>query len=197
MPTILTHALAGAAIAQVLAPCELRTKITCIAAASAMLPDADVLGFALGVPYDDLFGHRGFTHSLFFAGVLALAVRGWLRSKIRDRDLAQVFACIFAATASHGILDAFTNGGLGVAFFAPFHAARYFFPVRPILVSPIGLSAFLTERGLSVLESEMAWVWPASICVFLLGHYARCRDGIVSAKSLRRPRFGRRIAPPG
>ncbi len=142
-----------------------------------MLPDADVLGFALGIRYDDLFGHRGFTHSLFFAAVVALAVTGLLRSKIQGRDVVQVFACIFAATASHGILDAFTNGGRGVAFFAPFDAARYFFPVQPILVSPIGLTAFLTWRGLAVLESEMAWVWPASICVFLFARFARCRHG--------------------
>ena len=43
MPTILTHAVAGAAIAQVLAPCSLRREVTWIAAACAMLPDADVL----------------------------------------------------------------------------------------------------------------------------------------------------------
>jgi inner membrane protein len=190
MPTILTHALAGAAIAQVLAPCEVRSKMTWIAAVCAMLPDADVLGFPLGIPYDDLFGHRGFTHSLFFAGVVALAVAGLFQNKVHGRDLVRVFVCIFAATASHGILDAFTNGGLGVAFFAPFHATRYFFPVRPILVSPIGVTAFWTRRGLSVLESEMIWIWPASICVFLLGQLARCRDDI------RRPRHSRCVAPP-
>nr|HRC76832.1 rhodanese-like domain-containing protein [Kouleothrix sp.] len=32
----------------------------------------------------------------------------------------------------HGVLDAMTDGGLGVAFFAPFSATRYFFPFRPI-----------------------------------------------------------------
>ena len=175
MPTILTHAIAGAAIAQVLAPCSLRREVAWIAAGCAMLPDADVLGFALGIPYDDLFGHRGFTHSLFFAGLAALAVTGVLRSKIHGRDLLRLLVCIFAATASHGILDALTNGGLGVAFFAPFEGARCFFPVRPIEVSPIGLAAFLTRRGLSVLESEMMWVWPASICVFLWGRLAHCR----------------------
>ncbi len=175
MPTIVTHAIAGAAIAQVLAPCSLRSEVTWIAAGCAMLPDADVLGFALGVPYDNLFGHRGFTHSFFFASLVALAVTGLLRRKIHGRDLLRVLVCIFAATASHGILDALTNGGLGVAFFAPFEDTRYFFPVRPILVSPIGLTAFLTPRGLAVLASEMMWVWPASICVFLWGRFARCR----------------------
>jgi len=177
MPTILTHAIAGGAIAQALAPCSLKREVTWIAAACAMLPDADVLGFGVGVPYGDPFGHRGFTHSFFFAGLVALAVAGLLRSKVHGRDLLRVLVCIFAAIASHGILDAFTNGGLGVAFFAPFDQERYFFPVRPIMVSPIGLTAFLTKRGLSVLASEMARVWPASICVFLAAHFARCRDG--------------------
>jgi inner membrane protein len=174
LPTIITHAVAGAAIAQVLAPCPLRSEITWIAAACAMLPDVDVLGLDLGIPYGDLFGHRGFTHSLFLAGLVALAVTSLFRNKADARDLLRVLVCILAATASHGLLDAFTNGGLGVAFFAPFDPARYFFPVRPILVSPIGLGAFLSQRGLSVLLSEMLWVWPPSIAVFVIARSARC-----------------------
>jgi len=71
MPTILTHALAGIAIAQALAPCDRRTEISFIAAACAMLPDADVLGFSFGIDYGDLLGHRGLTHSLFFAALIA------------------------------------------------------------------------------------------------------------------------------
>jgi len=140
-----------------------------------MLPDADVIGLTAGIPYGDPFGHRGFTHSLFFAGLVALGVTTLMRNKGQVRDLIRIFICIFAATASHGVLDAFTNGGLGVAFFAPFDPARYFFPVRPILVSPIGVSAFLNQRGLSVLLSEMLWVWPASIAVFFAARFARCR----------------------
>jgi inner membrane protein len=65
---------------------------------------------------------------------------------------------LFLATASHGILDAFTDGGLGVAFFSPFDSTRYFFPFRPIEVSPIG-ARFFSERGLSVFYNELAWVW--------------------------------------
>jgi hypothetical protein len=38
---------------------------------------------------------------------------------------------LFLATASHGILDAFTDGGRGIAFFAPFGTERYFFPHHP------------------------------------------------------------------
>ena len=36
-------------------------------AALSFLPDADVIGFGLGVRYEDPWGHRGATHSLMFA----------------------------------------------------------------------------------------------------------------------------------
>jgi inner membrane protein len=175
MPTIITHALAGAAIAQVLAPCSLRAQVTWIAAGCAMLPDVDGIGLRLGIPYDNLFGHRGITHSLLFAGLVAAVVTSLLRKKVQGGDLLRVLVCIFVATASHGILDAFTNGGLGVAFFSPIDQTRYFFSARPIMVSPMYASAFLTERGVSVLRSEMAWVWAQSIVVFLVARLARCR----------------------
>lgn len=68
------------------------------------------------------------------------------------------------ATASHGLLDAFTTGGLGVAFFAPFENGRYFFPVTPIEVSPIGLRAFFDARGWEVVQNEFVWIWvPSSV----------------------------------
>ncbi len=66
---------------------------------------------------------------------------------------------LFVATASHGCLDALTDGGLGVAFFSPFSNARYFFPVRPIRVSPIGIGAFVAGDLLAVLTSEIRCVW--------------------------------------
>ena len=40
-------------------------------AACAVVPDVDVFGFWLGIPYEDLLGHRGLTHSLGFAAVLS------------------------------------------------------------------------------------------------------------------------------
>jgi inner membrane protein len=52
-----------------------------------------------------------------------------------------------------------TNGGLGVAFFAPFSSARFFLPFHPIEVSPISIAAFFTHRGIEVLESELLWIW--------------------------------------
>jgi inner membrane protein len=75
----------------------------------------------------------------------------------------------FLATASHGFLDSMTNGGLGVAFFAPFSDTRYFMPWRPILVSPISLHVFFGYGGLRVMWSELVWVWPPAALVFLAG----------------------------
>lgn len=190
MPTILTHAVAGVAIAQALAPCDRRAEISLFAAGCAMLPDADVLGFSFGIRYGDLLGHRGFTHSLLFAILLAATVTILLRHKSLRGDW-RVFFTLFAATASHGFLDAFTNGGLGVAFFAPFDRTRYFFPLRPIQVSPLNIGAFLTHRGLSVLLSEMKWVWMPAAALLLAVALFRCRPspeiGYNASNPVRRP----------
>ncbi len=61
-------------------------------------------------------------------------------------------------TASHSILDAMTTGGKGVAFFSPFNNTRFFFPWRPIKVSPLGIMKFFSERGLKVIYSELIWI---------------------------------------
>ncbi|HSV89890.1 MAG TPA: hypothetical protein VLH80_02270, partial [Nitrospiraceae bacterium] len=68
----------------------------------------------------------------------------------------------------HGVLDAMTNGGLGVAFFSPFDTTRYFFPLRPVFVSPIGVSEFFSEYGVRILASEAIWIWLPSCVAFLV-----------------------------
>lgn len=131
--------------------------------ACSMIPDLDVVGFRFGIHYGDFWGHRGFTHSLVFAALLAAVAAATIvrfQSKISRISL---FAFLFLATSSHGLLDAMTNGGLGVAFFSPFDNTRYFLPWRPIRVSPIGLTRFLNHRGLAVLQSEILWIWLPSI----------------------------------
>jgi inner membrane protein len=123
-----------------------------------------------------VLGHRGITHSLAFAAVLAaLVVALGFRGPRWTGRRPTLWLLLFLATASHGVLDAMTNGGSGIAFFAPFDDTRYFFPWRPIPVSPISLDRFLSERGLRVLQGEMLWVWlPAGLLVGL-GTLARRR----------------------
>jgi inner membrane protein len=66
---------------------------------------------------------------------------------------------LFLATMSHGVLDALTDEGMGVAFFSPFDQTRYFFPFRPIQVSSMSLRDVWGPHGVSVLVNELLWVW--------------------------------------
>jgi inner membrane protein len=135
-----------------------------LAVLCAGIADIDVIGFYIGIPYGSFWGHRGMTHSLVFAAAIAGAVAfAWQGI---PREKAGLAVLLFLITASHGMLDALTNGGLGVAFFAPFSVHRYFFPWRPIRVSPIGLPGLFSARAVHVLATEIPWIWtPALVLV--------------------------------
>jgi inner membrane protein len=122
-----------------------------------MLPDVDVIGFPLGVKYEDPWGHRGATHSFAFAIVVGLAVGLQARWFRRPALRTALFATVVLAT--HPILDSMTDGGLGCALFWPFDLTRYFAPWRPIQVAPIGL-AFLSPYGTIVAMSEIVLFLP-------------------------------------
>jgi inner membrane protein len=166
MPSAPTHA----AVALALAPAFWRPgaprRIWVLGALCATAPDLDVIGFALHVGYATPLGHRGFSHSLVFAALLALGLAvfalpraGPTASFPRRRAALYWFLC----TASHGLLDMLTNGGLGVALWSPFENGRHFFAFRPIAVSPIGVERFL-GRAATVFPSELLWVWlPAAL----------------------------------
>jgi len=71
MSTVFTHSLVGASLA-LLAPKQVSgTSIILAAIVLAILPDADVLAFRMGIPYEHMYGHRGFTHSILFSCVAA------------------------------------------------------------------------------------------------------------------------------
>jgi inner membrane protein len=70
MPTILTHPAAA-----LVRPWfgALPRRVVIAGAIATILPDADVAAFAVGIPYGATFGHRGFTHSILFALLVAIA----------------------------------------------------------------------------------------------------------------------------
>ena len=172
MASLISHVVAALAIGTGFYKPELPKRVWVFAAACSILPDADVIGFHFGVRYGDFWGHRGFAHSLFFAALIAALVVLIAFRNIAPDERKLLWFCFFLATASHGLLDAMTDGGLGVAFFSPFDTTRYFLPWRPILVSPIGVTRFFSPRGLAVLRGELFWIWlPAAFlalaaCVF-------------------------------
>ena len=176
MPTIFTHAVAALAVGKASTGARrMPARFWLLTALCAMLPDADVISFRLGLR-DSMFGHRGLSHSLFFALIVALLVVWLAFRQARPFKTGWLVLYFFAVTASHGLLDALTDGGSGVAFFAPFDDARYFFPWRPIEVSPLSLDRFFGPRGMEVLQSEFVWVWiPAAALVALAWLFRRLR----------------------
>lgn len=158
MASPLTHAVVAVTIAAV-HDLQLRAARTwLVAIACAIAPDIDALGFWLGVPYESFWGHRGFTHSMAFAVLLSGICAGWI-SHSAAMSRMRLWSVYVMATLSHGVLDAMTDGGLGVAFFSPLDQTRYFFPFRPIHVSSMSLTDVLGPHGLQVLANECLWVW--------------------------------------
>ena len=123
-----------------------------------ILPDIDVIGFRFGIAYGDLLGHRGLTHSLAFA----LAVGGlaaWPASRLSGAGLRVLWLYFSLCLASHGLLDALTDGGLGIAFLSPFSNERYFFDFRPVRVSEISVQRFFAGNWPGLLAIELRWIW--------------------------------------
>ena len=136
-------------------------RLLLLACVLSILPDIDVLAFQWGISYASQWGHRGFTHSLFFSALLAMLC-ALFAQPLRSQSIV-VFGVCFVACASHALLDAMTNGGLGVALYWPFSPARIFLAFRPIEVSPIGIAEFFTARGLEIIASEFVWIFMPAI----------------------------------
>ena len=72
------------------------------------------------------------------------------------------------------IVDALTDGGLGIALLSPFDTTRYFFPFRPFKVSPIGIRYFFSSpHGPAALVSEILWIWFPLIILLVIAEKYR------------------------
>jgi inner membrane protein len=172
MCSIVTHPAVPLALSAFMPQGAASPKLLLAGAACSIIPDLDVIGFGFGIRYGDMLGHRGFTHSILFAAALGASLSFTLFRNAQGVQLV-IPLFLFLSTLSHPLLDMLTNGGLGVALFAPFSNERYFFPLRPIEVSPIGVGSFFSGRGLRVILSELKWVWTPSAVVSALGYVAR------------------------
>lgn len=159
MASAFSHALVALTLGKASRHPAITGPVLLLGMTCSIVPDLDVIGFYFGIRYGDLWGHRGMTHSLLFAGLLSAAlVAMWHKQKAWAAQVG-IFIYLFFCTASHGVLDALTDGGLGVAFFSPFDTSRYFFAARPVAVSPIGIGDFFSTDALRILASEIQWIW--------------------------------------
>lgn len=170
MATIFTHPVIALALSPLFRSVLQSKKVLLTGIILTIVPDFDVVGFRLGIPYEHVLGHRGITHSLFFAVCFSGLVSWFLTRPIKTYTF-QVWIYLFLCMASHGVLDALTNGGHGIAFFAPFTNERYFFSLTPIEVSTLNITRFFQGQGISVIKSELVWVWTPCIIVFILSFY--------------------------
>ena len=169
MCTVFTHAavalLAGGAI---YAGRNMPRRFWIIAPICSAFPDMDTGLFAYGVEYADVWGHRGMVHSPFFAIIFcAIIMAVFFRTVIPTFSGRWwgVYAFLTLITISHGVLDGFTDGGHGVAFFEPFSHERHFMPWTPIKVSAMGLKSMFTAAAAQTLLSELKWVVAPAIAL--------------------------------
>lgn len=174
MPTILSHPAVPLGLALALGSTRVSGRLLAAGVVASVAPDLDVLGFRLGIAYSHELGHRGFTHSLAFAVVLAIMAMVFAH-RLKSRPLP-AFAFVFVAGASHGLLDMLTTGGHGIALFWPFSEERFFWPIQVIEVSTLNLRRFFGAAGMAVLGSELRWVWLPAAILAAMGCVLRRRD---------------------
>jgi len=164
MPSVLGHALAGLTISAAYTQGRPPRRTWILATACAVAPDLDWFTGFLKLSDGNSLSHRGMSHSLLAAALIAAAAMliGF-RPRLRS---PRHWACMLSAAFSHGLLDACTFGGTGVAFLLPFSRARFVCLWQPIFVSPIPLSGRLLDWLLFSLGTEIVWIGIPACLVF-------------------------------
>lgn len=166
MASAFGHIVSALGIGSIFPKRIMKPKVFLIGAVSAALPDIDVLSNYFGILGLDILGHRGITHSLFFALLWSQILLVFFHRKSESKWFLTFY--YFICTASHGIIDGLTNGGDGISYFAPFSSERLRLPYEIIEVSPLGIRNFFSGRGLEVLQSEFVWIAIPSLTLIML-----------------------------
>ncbi len=167
MPSSIGHLIAGSSIGYAFYNGKKDYKYWLIIILLSVIPDIDVLFYDWGV-YSPVFSHRGITHSLLFAFILSFMFMVILRQKIFSKASLLTFLVFVLVASSHPLLDAMTNGGSGIGLFLPFDDNRYFLPWKIIMVSPLRLDQFFSQRGWWVLESELWHIGVPSVILIVI-----------------------------
>jgi inner membrane protein len=163
MPSLLGHAVAGLAITETFHRARLPRRIWVLAPMCAMAQDLDWFVSFLAYHKNHILNHRGVAHSLFGALLLAAAVL--ILALRRDQRSFQAWLCLTLAALSHGLMDACTSGGVGVALFMPFSDSRWACLWQPIQVAPLPLGREDLWLFLASLRSEALWIGLPALAV--------------------------------
>ena len=172
MASLLAHAAVPLIARQAFpVPGGLERRLAVVAVLCACWPDLDLLTLAFEIRPNELLGHRGLSHSLFTAAVVALVagVVGFRKLGLGSRPWWRVVAFLFGAAASHGLLDALTTGDIGVALFAPLENGRHLAPFKLLPVCPGGMNEYFGAWGMWTLANEVLYVLiPLALVVSVL-----------------------------
>jgi len=186
---IISHPAVPIAIAYAVGKRNVPRPLLMTGVAASILPDLDIVGLIFGIPFQHFFGHRGFSHSPFFA--LAVALLSLLAWRKLGPSRSAVFGFVFISILSHGLLDAANHSIIGVAFLSPFSNERFLFPWQPIPVSK--MDRLLTFQGLIVVLVEAAWVWIPCLMIGLFCRLLRQAKAVPN-KPLKRNFFNPTLA---
>jgi inner membrane protein len=173
MASAITHFIVGAALALPAIESEIsnvlpKWAIPVSAGLVAVAPDFDTLAMGFfGIPYSSFFGHRGFFHSPFFLLVSSAILAMIITRRQPWRVTARIAAMWGGCAITHPLLDAMTDGGLGVMLLFPISTTRLFFPWRPIHVSPLSIQRFF-DNAAYILRSELPFCVSA-VAIGVLG----------------------------
>jgi len=122
---LVTQTVLGAAVGEVVLGKKAGNKAVMWGAVGGLIPDLDVWVTPFFSEVDGLFVHRGFSHSIIFAFLLA-PLLAWLVHRIHRRKMRiekfEWMKLIFWSAFTHPILDYFTTYGTGA--FIPFSDYR-------------------------------------------------------------------------
>lgn len=136
----LTQIVLGAAVGEAVCGKKAGNKAILWGAVAGTIPDLDVLSAPFLELPDELYFHRGITHSFFFA-VITAPVFGWLVHKLypKDETTYRDWTLLFLlGFVTHAILDSFTTWG--TKLFYPFSdypvAFHNIFVIDPLYTIP-------------------------------------------------------------
>jgi len=175
LPSIFGHAVAGIALGVAFADEKTPRRTWALGTFCALAPDVDWFTAFLKVHPGNYLAHRGITHSLLGAVLIAASVL--LFGFKREQRNLKVGTYLLLASLSHGLLDACTSGRIGVAFFYPFSSSRWACDWQPIQDAPLPFWSGLQLPFLGALLGEMLWIGiPASILAISVQLFRRNSD---------------------
>lgn len=173
----ITHIVLGAALGELILRKKTGNKGVILGAIIATIPDLDVLLVPFFDDYQKLSIHRGYSHSILFCLVAAMALAMWLKriSWTKEVSLLVLFSFSFLALITHVLLDVFTP--YGTQLFLPFNNIRVTLDnitvIDPVYTIPLLMGLLVSWnvvkiKRFRVFANKMGLLLSSSYLIFTL-----------------------------